>query len=163
MSFSISQELQRTFHLASLHREASHSLTGQDWHEYQQLKNAYARQRRTEERAYGQEYKTRVEIARKRLTNQAGEKNKDFKRRWFGHDNSDANAINRQARRQVEMHHKRLMAHLDMRETRDIETLLQRASRRQTLREKPKRDFERAADRRTAMDRRKMRSRARRR
>ncbi len=154
MSFDIGEELKRTFDLAGLRREATKKLTATEWKEFQQIRKTYDDSRRFETRQYEMEYKTRVEVARKRLINQAGAKSKDFKHRWFGQDRFDSSAINRQAQRNVRNGHEQLMAGIDRQESRDIRQLLDRCEQNVRQREKPKQDFNRAADRRQAQPRR---------
>lgn len=148
MSINISEELRRTFDLASLRQEASKDLTAAQWKEFRQIKQTYDERRRFEDRQFKAEYPTRVEIARKRLINQAGEKKKDFKHRWFGQDRFDRSAINRQAHRNVRAQHVQLISGIDRQETRDLHAFFNRCRQHHEQREKPKQEFNRAADRR---------------
>lgn len=145
-------EIKRTFHLAGLRNEAAKTLNGDEWKQFQKIKRDFADLRRFEGRAYEIEYDTRLEVARKRLINQAGAKNKDFKHRWFGTDNFDKEAITRQARRVVRDDQHKLMAHLETKEAQAVDSLLEKSQHRKESREKPKRDFERATDRRQQTD-----------
>ncbi len=154
MRSSTDDDIKRSFDLISLRREAAKMLTGREWSEFQKIKKAYEDKRRFEQRAYELEYDTRVEVVRERLINQAGEKNLDFKHRWFSHDRFDKSAINRQAHRWVQDQHQRRLAHLEAREIKDIDKLLNCCERRRKLREKPRRDFDRATDRRSGKERR---------
>jgi hypothetical protein len=157
---NITKELKRTFDLASLRREASKTLNVEEWRTFQKIKKGFDNQKRFEQRVYELEYDTRVEVACKRLINKAGEKNQNYKRRWFGNDNFDKSANYRQARRQVQAQHHKLLAHLETQEIRAVDGLLNRCEHRRQLQEKPKRDFAKAADRRTGTDRRKARPRS---
>lgn len=148
MTFSISEELKRTFDLASLKNQAFKTLNAKEWNNYRKITDNYDGLRRSEERAFDIEYKTRVEVASKRLINKAGEKPKDFKHRWFGSDQFDKSAVSRQADRNVRFQHHQLMAGLDQKEAGEISQLLDRSEHRQQAREKPLKDFERATDRR---------------
>jgi len=148
MSFNISEELKRTFDLASLKHLASKNLNANERKAYSKITERYGDLRRFEQRAHEMEYDTRVEVARKRIINQAGAKNKDFKHRWFGNDQFDKSATNRQAHRNVRAQHGQLMAGIDKMEARDITKLLDVSEKRNQLRDKPRHDFEQATDRR---------------
>ena len=148
MSFNIKDEIKRTFDLASLKHRCAKDLAPQEWKEYQKIRQKFDDLRRFEHRTFELEYKTRFEVARKRLINQAGAKTRDFKHRWFGGDQFDKSAINRQAERNVRNSHAQLMAGIDKQEARETSQLLDSCEKRIEQREKPKRDFARAADRR---------------
>ena len=163
MSFNISDEIKRTFDLASLKHQAAKDFTSQEWKAYRKITEKFDGLRRAEHRIFEIEYKTRVEVARKRLINKAGSKSKDFKHRWFGQDQFDKSAINRQAERHVRNSHYQLMAGIDNQHSRETAQLLNTCEKRKKLREKPKRDFTNATDRRARnglpKDRRKTRTR----
>ena len=148
MSFNISDEIKRTFDLASLKHQAAKDFTSQEWKAYRKIGQKYDDLRRFEQRSYEIEYKTRFEVARKRLINQKGAKTRDFKHRWFGNDQFDKSAINKQAERNVRNSHFQLMAGIDSQEARETSQLLESCEKRTEQREKPKRDFANAADRR---------------
>lgn len=154
MTTDNTQQLKQTYGKATLEREAARNLTGIEWKQFRQIKQKYDDQRKFENRAYELEYKTRVEVIRKRLINKAGEKNRDFKHRWFGSDGFDKSALTRQAQRQVRGEHRSFLDHLEKKEMAEIDGLLDGAGHRQKQREKPKNDFARAADRRDGQDRR---------
>jgi len=156
LTFDTSKELKNLYTMATLHREAAKTFSGDEWKEFQQIRKNRADTKQFEQRAFEQEYKTRVGIARKRLINKAGEKNKDFKHRWFGADGFDKAAIDRQAQKIVRGEHQKLMMHIDSQEVKEIESLVDRSAHRQVMSEKPKQDFTRAADRRKGADRRQM-------
>lgn len=161
MAFDITKELKQTYGKAALANEARKNLNGAEWKEFQQIKAKFEEQKLYEQRTFELEYKTRVEVARKRLINKAGEKNRDFKHRWFGSDRFDKDATLRQAKRQVRNEHAALLSHLDKQEMAEVEGLLERSVHRQKLRDKPKVDFARATDRRDGAERRAPRSRQR--
>lgn len=154
MTFNISDEIKRTFNLVGLNNEAAKKLTGKEWGQYQNITKKYADLTSFEERAFKLEYKTRFEIARKRLLNKAGEKNKDLKRRNIGRDSFDKSAINRQADRQVRNQHYQLIAHLGNQEVVEKQALLESSNHHLQQKEKLKKDFSKAVDRRGGMDRR---------
>lgn len=145
---SISNDLKRTFGIATLRREAAKILNASEWKELQGIKKKFLNQAKFEKRAHELEYDTRVEVMRKRLSNQAGSKTRDFKRRWFGNDRFDKAAIDRQAHRLVRNQLHQSLGRLEIQETRAINALMDRSEHRQHLREKPKQDFNKKADRR---------------
>lgn len=155
--FYLSDQIRQAFKLAVLRHEAAKNLRGEDQETYGKVVTAYAEQRKLEVEAYHNEYRTRVEVERKRLIDKAGEKNKSFQHRGFGSDKFDKEAITRQAERNVRQDHEWTLAHLDTQETEIVDGILERAGHRETLREKLKHDFGNAADRRTGQDRRKSR------
>jgi hypothetical protein len=152
--FNMTNQIRQTFKLASLRHEAAKNLRGEDQVAYSKVVMAYAEQRKAEIQSYQSEYRTRVEVERKRLIDKAGEKNKTFQHRWFGSDKFDKAAITRQAQRNVRQDHERTLARLDQQETEVVDGILERAGHRQAQREKPKRDFQKAVDRRQGQDRR---------
>jgi len=129
--------------LASLKHLASKNLNRQERKAYSKITEKYDGLRSFEQRAHETEYDTRVEVARKRIINQAGAKNRDFKHRWFGNDQFDKSATLRQAHRNVRGQHHQLMGGIDK-----IAKLLEACEKRTRLRDKPKHDFENAIDRR---------------
>lgn len=102
---SLTAELKAHFGVASMNREASMKLTGDQWQRYRQLDEQFAKARKALNTAYFREYDTRVEVARRRLIDQAGSKNLNFKHRVFGRYAFDAGAITRQAQREVRFNH----------------------------------------------------------
>lgn len=148
MASSITDDLKRTFGVAALRKVARKILAANEWKELQLIKKTYSDRRQYEQRAHELEYHTRVEVVRKRLINQAGEKNKDFKHRWFSNDRFDKSAITRQAHRQVRNQHFQLLGRLETLEIKDVEALMDRSAHRLRLRENPKQDFSKAVDRR---------------
>lgn len=159
MTLDIAAEIKTAFDLASKRREAALNLNGAEWKEYQQIRRNFELLRQQENRKNLSLFTTRVEIARKALIDKAASKPRDFKARFAAADKFDAQALTRQARRQVTRQHQNNLARIDIRESEAIEALLERSVYRQKLAEKPRRDFARAADRRSGMDRREKRSR----
>ena len=154
MTFNISEALKRTFDLAGLRHQATQHLNGQGWQSFQSIRKKYDDLRQDEQARYKDEYDTRFEVARKRRLNEAGTKTRDFKPRWFGRDQFDDSAINRQAQRDVENQHHQLMTGIDDMEIRDTNQLVARSAQRHKARERTKHDFNKTADRRQTPDRR---------
>jgi hypothetical protein len=159
MSFDIATELKRTFDLASLRREAKHNLSGDDWHDYQTLKQSFAEKRQQEKRDFDRTYATTVEAERQRLIDKAGAKAKHFRHRWFGDDAFDKAALTRQAHRNVRHRFEQTLAALDDQERQSTEQLLERVSPSRKTQRSIKPGFLQAANRRRGIDRRRDRTR----
>ncbi len=154
MSFNIDEELKRTFGLASLRLEASKKLNGEEWKKFQAITKKHAGIKRAEQRNFELEYDTRFEVSRKRLINKAGSKTRKFNHPWARNDVFDETAIKRQAKRQVKAEHQKLMSHLENKELKEVQSLMDTCEHRHQTREKPLKDFARATDRRQGDDRR---------
>ncbi len=158
MSFSISNELKQTFELATLKRQAMHGLSAQDWKAFQKITERFDGKRRFEARDYKLEYKSRVEQATRKLIDKVGGKSKDFKHRFFGRDNFDKSAIQRQAHRQVRFEYELRLSGLQFQELEEKRALLERGNPTRELKHSAKQQFESATDRRDGTERRKRRS-----
>ena len=160
MSSPYSDQLKNTFDKsAHLQREAAKTLTSAEWIEFQKLTAEYDGRIRFEQRRYELEFKTRVEVARQKLIDQAGSKGRTFIPIWGGADRFDKAAIDRQAHRQVRHDHEKLMGRMNEAKAVEQDAFLDQCHHRRQQREKPRRDFARAADRRSGLDRRIKRSR----
>ncbi|WP_316859211.1 hypothetical protein, partial [uncultured Cohaesibacter sp.] len=102
---SISNDLRRAFERASLNREAKSILTARQWKTFQDITRVHDEQIQQEKRRYEDEFETRVEMARRRIINEAGRKNKDFKPRMLSRDALNKDDVNRQAVRDVQHAH----------------------------------------------------------
>ena len=156
MSSSISKQLRQTYDLASLRREAAMDLSSDEWKQYQKIRETHDMSRRFEIRQYEIEYQTRLEAARELLIDKAAARSLDFKHRWFGSDRFNKSEIDRQAHRQVLSDHRRKIASLDRIEQHELTALLDEVQKRHADSEKPKRDFRKAANRRSGIERRAM-------
>jgi len=152
---SIQNDLRRAFELASLKREAKFILTPREWKTYQDIVKVHEARRVHEERAYKTEFKTRVEIARRRLISEAGQKNKNFKPRFVGRDSLNKDDINRQAVRNVKYAHHRRLAAIDKMQAREIKRLIDTCQHARAQSQKLHEDFSRSADRRSGNEHRK--------
>lgn len=123
MSTSPSLDLERTFELASLRFEAR-TLSGDDWHRFREIQAQYQAERQEKDWAFRREYGTRVEAARTKLLNDAGERTNDHKPCFGRHDRFDAGALERQAHRQVRDEHFRELARLEVRECEELRSLV---------------------------------------
>lgn len=143
---SLTEELKAHFGVAAMNREARLNLTGAQWQQYRQMDDDFARARKGLSAAYAREYQTRVEMARRRLIDQAGSKNLNFKHRSFGRDAFAAGAITRQAEREVRFDHDAQLTALAMREHDAKESFLGQCVHRQKIRGSASRAFENAID-----------------
>ncbi|MGI9506904.1 MAG: hypothetical protein ACR2RE_28010 [Geminicoccaceae bacterium] len=148
------KEIKQTFDLATLKREASNILTGKEWEAFQKITHDHARQHRFAKRAYELEYDERVAMARVRLINKAGNKDRGFKPPWSSTDRFDKEAINRQAQKIVRHAFLNEQVRIEGSEAKEISNLIENSEAARTKREKLGRDFERATDRRRGSDRR---------
>ena len=154
MTSRLSDEVRRTFELASRRREAKQLRTGEDWQSLQQIQDHFANTKRDEERAFRREYETRVETEKQKLIHKAADQERMPKPWWSREDKFERAGIERQAHRNVRRAHEQSIARLEERESEALETLITRAAKRDHLREKTLTDFARTTDRRSGEDRR---------
>ena len=150
------RNLRSLYGKAALQREAARKLNGEEWQQYREIREQFATQRRAEQRSYDQSYAARVNTVTKRLINKAGQTGTERKltHRLFGADPFDKKAIRSKAKKIVQAEHSLVLQSLDRQRDQALDGLLARASYRQTLKEKPKRAFSKAANRRSGKDRR---------
>jgi len=145
-SGSLTEELKAHFGTAAMNREARLNLNGAQWQQYRQMHDDFAREHKALSIAYTREYETRVEMARRRLIDQAGSKQLNLKHRSFGRDAFDASAITRQAGREVRFDHDARVKALAMREHEAKESFLGQCTHRQKMRGSASRAFENTVD-----------------
>jgi len=143
---SLTAELKVHFGVAAMNREAKLNLSGAQWQQYRQINDNFGRERKALNAAYAREYESRVELARRRLIDQAGSKNLNFKYRVFGRDAFDADAISRQAQREVRFDHDAQVTALATREHDAKESFLKQCVHREEIRGPDSRAFESAID-----------------
>jgi hypothetical protein len=151
---SISNAIKTTFGLAALEKEAAQNMTPAEWSEYRKINEAFDGEKRFASRQYELTYKDRVAEVRKRLIDEAGSKKKDFVHRLFGQDRFNKEAIDRRAQIEVRNDQQNLIDGLDDQRFEALGQLVENASYRKEAREKPRKDFTRATDRRAGRDRR---------
>ena len=155
---SITGDLKRTFGLATMRQRVKSLTRPVDLEKAHEITKRYAREVNKQEKLYKRDYKTRIEKALQARIDKAGAKNLTLKNRLFGSDNFDKSALTRQAHRDVQHDHARRMAQLETSENQELDTLVSTAEQRDALtkeqREKPRKDFQRAADRRAGPERR---------
>lgn len=154
MPSSITQKLRDTFELASIRREFRALRTGADFDKSKRIVESYAQERKKANQDYTNEYDTRVEVALQKLIDKVGAKRRDFTRRFASSDKFDGNALLRQARRNVQLDHKRHITQLDQNESAELKALATAINKRDNLRDKIGQEFTRAADRRSGSERR---------
>ena len=113
MTQPIADELRQLFELATMRREATRLTSASHWSRASTALSRCGRARRFEQKDFETRYETRVEIARRRLIDEAGSKGFDFQPRWAGDDRFSASAILRQAQREVRMRHEQRLARID--------------------------------------------------
>ncbi len=154
----ITEDLKRTFDLASLRQRAKSLTRPVDLEKMSEITKRYSRESSKQDKLYRHTYKTRVEKALQARINKAGAKSLTLKHRLFGSDNFDNVALTRQAHRDVQHDHSRRMSQLAARETQELNVVVstaeQRDAKKQHLNEKVRGDFQRATDRRSTLDRR---------
>lgn len=155
---SITGDLKRTFGLATMRQRVKSLTRPVDLEKAHEIIKRYAREVNKQEKFYIRDYKTRIEKALQARIDKAGAKNLTLKHRLFGSDNFDKSALTRQAHRDVQHDHARRISQLASRETHELDTLVSTAEQRdvakQHLREKPRKDFQRATERRKGPGRR---------
>ena len=153
MAPEISDELRQTFELSSLKLQAMKGFAPDDWREFQKITDRFEDLRRFETRNYNLEFVARVEQATRKLIDKAGSKNKSFKHRFFGNDQFDKEAIRRQAQIQVRSDFDDLLFVIQSNELSEKQKLMDRVVSRDGLNRSSKREFARATNRRSGMDR----------
>lgn len=153
---SLIDDVRLIFDLASLKREASQNLNADDWHELQKINAAHEAQRRAVEQDFELNYGERFAAACRRLIDDAGKKPRDLVPRMIGRDRFDRKVIDREARIQVRQAYRSALDGIDREEARQIEGLLERTGHRNRVKDKSKRDFTMATDRRGGPDRRRL-------
>ena len=155
---SFSDDIQRAFQpqsdLERLRVEAARTLNRTEWASYKKASNSFDAQRRYVRRSFELEYPARIAEERKRLIDKAGSIKRNFVPRFLGSDGFNADAINRRARMNVRAAHKNDLKRIDQQEMQSIRSMLETSQARKQLREKPMRDFQKAADRRSGRERR---------
>lgn len=140
--------------LYELRHKLAHIMNKDEWDAYRKVSKNFADKRIYTERAFELDYNQRFDEARQRLIDEAGSVKRRFVPKFMGSDNFDKTEINRQADKQVRDAHANDMARIDISESRELRTMLEASDSRLQQKEKPLRDFQKATDRRTGLDRR---------
>lgn len=145
----IRKELTRTFDLASLRHEASQKLTGDDWEQFRQIKDAHAKQRKEIDKSYTQNEPALLAKAKEqiltsqRLTPQTPQPRPPIGASAKQHLSQDQ--LDRQAMRRVDAAKQGDHAQVDQNEARTLRALVESRAKRETHRDQARRDFGRAA------------------
>lgn len=150
----IANDLKKLFDLAGLQREASKNLKPDEWAAYRKINDGFDAKVGFENRQYELRYESRVAEMRKKLIDKAGSKPRDFTHKWFGRDGFNREAIDRQAQIAVRTAHQGTIDGLNDQRFEALNRFVENTEYRKTLRDKPRRDFQRATDRRVGPDRR---------
>ncbi|AXX98093.1 hypothetical protein [Profundibacter amoris] len=140
--------------LFDLRREAAKILGQEEWAAYKKQAEKFDGERRYVKRAYELEYPHRFAKAQRRLINEAGSVKRRLVYKVFGSDAFDKGEINRRAQMNVRGAHNNDLAQIDQREGDVLRSMLSKAQKRSVQREKPIKDFQKAVDRRSGMERR---------
>jgi len=146
MKPNIMTELKATFDLASLRHEANYLRRPVDWEKARDIRDTHEQERKEQDQKYYSTYESRVESVIKNLINRAGAISKDHKHRWFGNDDFDKAMLSKQAHRLVQQDHQRRMTKINDREAQSLNELVSQVRQRESVRDKPLRDFENARD-----------------
>lgn len=150
----ITDDLKKVFDLAGLQREAAKKLKPEEWAAYREINEGFDAKVRFENRQYELGYQKRVASVRKKLIDKAGSKPRDFVHKWFGRDGFSRDAIDRQAQVTVRNAHQSKIDGLNDQRFEELNRFVEGTERRKAQRDKPRRDFQRATDRRVGPDRR---------
>lgn len=154
MALTISEELNRVFDLASLRQEAADLKAPHQWRRVTGIWRRCDDARQREQNRFEKRYVTRVEVARRRLVDEAAAKSFDLKPGWAGHDTFDAQALTRQAEREVRHAHQQRMERIDEFERRELKAIVEQSVRENNLRGTAREQFGRSVDRRSGIERR---------
>lgn len=154
MNSEVSKEIKQVFDLASLRHEAKNLRTPSDWDQAKSIMEKHKNDMDEEKTRYYSQYDARVQKATKILIDKAGQKNKDYKRRWFGLDNFDKNAITRDAHRLVQRDHQNRLNKIGENEKQALDKLMNGVQERDKHKGQSQYDFNEAVDRRVETDRR---------
>lgn len=148
------QRMRKAFKASSLQLEAERLNRPRDWASLRTLVDGHRMRMWEANAVYKAEYKTRVEIRMREITDLRGKKTLDHKHPQGMFDKFSASDIRRQAERDVRHNHQKHIARLRRQREHDLRALMEKAQRKQAVQGKAKDGFNRATDRRTGEDRR---------
>lgn len=161
MALTTAERVKQTFNLIALRREAGARLTGRQWEKRGELVGRCEEARQKAEELNFKRYEVRVEIARKKLIDEAGSKTKEHKPHFAQDDRFGKDATLRLAQQDVRQAHERRIAQINQYEERSLSNLMAEAKHENQLQGKAERAFDKVADRRRVPDQRKSHSRKR--
>ena len=153
MTIETTIELRKVFHEAAMQMEVQTFTHAQDWADATEIKQRHESNRAEFERKYREEYDTRVEVVRKRLIDEAGEFNFDHPSP-SGNDGFNGDAINRQANREVQNDHERVLQQSRETEASEMAVLRESTRHRNLPHGKAREAFAMVNDQRKGPDRR---------
>ena len=158
-ALSINEELKRAFQLASLRQQARFLTEPRQWRETSNLLMRCEAARTREKDLYQERYEARVENRRRKLIDEAGQVRREHRPVDQGRDRFDPQATLRQAHNDVRNAHAGRIARIEEFERAELGLIVERARRESALRGMAQGAFDRAADRRSGLDRRRPRDR----
>lgn len=154
MALTTAERVRQTFNLIALRREAGARLTGRQWEKRGELVGRCEKVRQKAEELNFKRYEVRVEIARKKLIDEAGSKTKEHKPHFAQDDRFSKDATLRLAQQDVRQAHERRIAQINRYEERGLSNLMAEAKRENQLQGKAERAFNPQAERRHRFNRR---------
>lgn len=159
MAINPKDEMNRMARLADIDHKAMKTLNETEMKEYRRITAKYEILTAKELKDFGENYQTRFEEARQKLIDQAGS------RQWMpkpppgvADDRFNLRTIDRKAERQVHKEHYAKLQSFEDQRIKDCSDFLGLSSHALELKQRPKRDFQKATDRRMTPDRRQRRS-----
>lgn len=140
--------------LYELRHKLASVMNKDEWSEYRKVSKNFEAKRIYAKRASELDYDRQFDEARQRLIKDAGSVKRHFVPKFMGSDNFDKTEINRRADQQVREAHAKGMARIDIEESKELRSMLENCSSRVQQKEKPRKDFQKAVDRRSSLDRR---------
>lgn len=144
MTLSVQQELRRVFELASLQRLAG-GLSEEIQLEVVKLRARCDEARAREKDLFVERYDTRVELARRKIIDEAAAWRREFRPSWAPEDRFNSADTLRQAQREVRRAHHRRVERIDDYERTRLTALIERATKQENI-PRPREAFARAAD-----------------
>lgn len=140
--------------LYELRHKLAKTMNKEEWQSYRDVSKEFDDKRRYVKRAYELDYAGRVGAVQQRLIDEAGSIKRRFVPKFMGADNFDKSEINRRAQSEVRDAHAKDIARIDKQESKVLRSMLESSAGRTQQKEKPKKDFQKAVNRRAGQDRR---------
>lgn len=149
MPSSIKDDLRRTFELASLRNIAAQVQTTRQWRLVEDVRGRSDIVRTKIKDEYAQQFATRVEIARRRIIDEAGAPIRELRPYGLGSDRFSLEDTLRQARREVRDQQQRRLDWIDEFERNALRELVKQFEREGALRGHARDAFDQASNHRT--------------
>lgn len=154
LSDQVSKHFKPRGELYELRHRLAQVMNEEEWKKFRSVSKAFDDARTYTKRAYELDYDQRFDEARQQLINEAGSVSRRFVPKFMGADNFDKSKINQRAKSIVQHNHATDMALLDQQECDVLRTMIESSEVRFVEKEVPRKDFQKAVDRRTGQDRR---------